>query len=272
MQRRNPFRSPFWRWTRANELLVAKKYFSSKRDDEAVRIAISYLRDIAACSSELRLARMAIRYEHVDRAKSIWEGQGRPRLEIETRILGRQTDTAIASRMRLPPETIQAYRDLFFQIDDRIDVTHYVQFQVIGIRPGVTPTPVQLMQASVYFKGAWLIEPWLEYFQDGRDPSEDPSRARNNELLEMIVASRSVPIGSESWRSFGKLSSILAQTASSVTLSPSAAQAFRMSTDRIASELLLPSAKLPPCAYAPSKPVSQITALGKQTRKCRKAA
>jgi hypothetical protein len=273
LQRYNPNRKVTWRWDRAHDLVNTGRYYSTKRDGQAVGIAVAYLRDMARCLSELRLRRVVARYEHVDRAKKLWEAFDGCRLELETRILARQNDVEIAYELSLPAETIQAYRDLFFHVDDRIDASNYILFNVIGMHPWLPSNPVVLMQSSVYFHGAAIVEPWLRYLQKEQNASNLNSEiGRLMARIDLFVAAHSIPVDTKTSLSLLRLAPILFKNGSNLSKSVSMARAFSESTAKIASKLDLASSALPPFSYAPVGPTRLTKRFGSGRQQNRRAA
>lgn len=252
-QRCNPFRSPAWRWDRANDLINTGRYLSRKRDDAPTGIAVDYLREINRCASELRLKRVRQRFRYVVQAHDIWKAATRERLEIETRILARQTDTEIGFEMNLPPETVQAWHDLFFHVRDRISATSYVTFQIIGLDPQRPLTPIQLMQLCVLHHGPHLIEPWFEYLKEERKHHglETPE-GRLAASLDLLLAVHSLSDDEKTRWSLVKGIPFLVKNQRDFSKSIAASAAFRKSTAEIISELSFPTVELEPCSYAPT--------------------
>lgn len=257
----NPFRRPCWRWDRANDLLSTGRNYSRKRDDPATGIAVLYLREIRRCLSDLRLRRVKRRFRHVDRAHEIWNNTREQRLELETRILARQTDTGIGLAMKLPRETIQAYRDLHFSVDDRIDATGYILFQVIGMDPTVQPDPVRLMQTSAWLHGSHVIEPWLAYCRGGETPSNlETSEGRQLAWIDLCLATHRLPDTPETRRTLLRSVASLFKNDEKLVRAVSARQAFHRTTARLTSNISFPAAQLPEFSYAPA------VAAGKEPR------
>ena len=156
-QQLNPCRQPSWRWGRASDLVKTGRYLSRKRDDEATGIAVHYLREINRCRSSRRLRRVKNRFRFVAEAREIWEAHGEVRLELESRVLARQSDVAIALAMDLPAETLQAYCDLFFDLRDRLNVKGYILWGVVGVPLEGGCSPHQLMLLSAYHHGPLVV-------------------------------------------------------------------------------------------------------------------
>ena len=146
LHKSHPARNPSWRWDRASNLVQNGRNFSKMRDDLATGIAVRYVREVAKSFSANRLRRIKSEFQHIVTAQEIWQEAGSTRLELECRILSRQTSTAIHFEIQLPAESVQAYRDLFYHVDDRIGADRYILYTVVGIDPCHTPSEVQLMQ------------------------------------------------------------------------------------------------------------------------------
>lgn len=253
----NPYRRPCWRWDRANYLLAAGRNYSKKRDDPPVGIAMQFLRETRRCLSELRLHRVKRRFPHVHRAHEIWSS-GRQRLELESRILARQTDTAIGLVMDLPPETVQGFRDLYYSLDDRIDALGYILHRVIGIHPAVPPDAVQLMQASAWFHGPGVIESWLAYCRgDETLPDLETAEGRQLAWIDLCVDTHRLPDTSDTRRTLLRNFAFQVKNDEKMARTASARQRFHETTDRLTSRFGFPEAKLAAFSYAPSVPKEQ---------------
>ena len=147
-QRFNPVRHPAWRWHRAQFLVESRGYCTRRRDDRATSITVDYLRELSSASTEAKQRRVRSRYQHLDRARQFWEADDHRSLEVRSRLLARQGDVEIGLEMDLPAPTVQAYRDLFFAIDARIDASTYISLVVIGIHPLQPPTLEQIILAT----------------------------------------------------------------------------------------------------------------------------
>lgn len=273
LQRQNPFRKPSWRWDRANDLVKGGRYYSKKRDDVTTGITVAYLRDMSRCYSQLRLKRVKDRYKHVDQARQLWEGLDDRRLEIETRILAKQNDVEIGLQMDLPAATVQAFRDIFFHIDDRLGATSYILFQVVGLQPQLPPSIVTLMKSSAYFHGPAVIDPWLQYLRDGPNAADLTSEnGRLAAAIDLFVAAHTLPGDAKTRRSLLRLAPFLLKNGANFPKSVSAAKAFSESTSRVLADLDLPDTVLAPFSYAPDHQGWRTDGCRTRRRKDRKAA
>lgn len=244
----DPYRRPDWRWERAQYLIDHEMYYSRKRDDIATGIAVKYLRVVARRSVKGRKRRIRSRFGHIDRARREYEEINGNRLEIETRMLARQSDTAIGYQVDLPPETIQAYRDLFFDIQDRIDLKSYILHIINGPRPSSATSARSLMQLSAYFQGPEVIEPWMAYFREGWN-GEDLSteRDRLKATIDITVEAQQLSESPLHYRTLERNSSVLLNTGPFRPIS--VATAFSDLCSQTEANLPLPVAKLQPFSY-----------------------
>ena len=115
-QARNPFRSPSWRWNRAEDLVRRGRYYSKKRDDPATGEAVYYLRTRRRGEHDRPSSRWLERYSDLDTAHGLFEQNGLRRLELEARILARQSPAEIANAMSLRAGAIEKYQSVFFDL------------------------------------------------------------------------------------------------------------------------------------------------------------
>src|SRR3954447_15768391 len=105
-QRYNPCRTPDWRWRRACRLVDDNRRLLPRRDDAQTIEAARYLRDSRRCRTERQADRMADARHDVHAALQIHEVGGPRRLEIQARLLARQTPEEVAERVSLPVSVI----------------------------------------------------------------------------------------------------------------------------------------------------------------------
>jgi hypothetical protein len=227
---------------------------SRKRDGGATGIAVHYIRELAKCRSELRLRRVRERFRHVVRAHDIWQNGGTEELEIQTRILARQNDKEIGLETGLPPETVQAYGDLFFAVRDRLHAASFVQFQIIGMHPRRPPTLIQLMQMCAFVHGPHMIEPWFQYLQEDSVSRDLTSAAdRMTASIELFVSAHTLPDDAETYMSVLKRLPFVFKNERKSAVSVPVTVAFRKSTHAIIVDLELPRVDLQPLSYAPGR-------------------
>lgn len=252
-QRNLPSRPTDWRWQRAQQLAYGPRYFSKKRDDAATGIAMRYLRELNQSRSESKQLRIKKRYSHVTEALFLYQSWHRQRLEMEARLLARQSDTAIALALKIPAPTVQAYRDLFFDIDDRLQASTYISQVVIGVHPGRQPTDEQLFKLQAYSHGPQVIPVWLDYLAEGWDgTSLNTERDRSLATIWFYIQTVRLPIGELPPRDKDRQPTLLTKNRVNSVLSIPARQAFAQTFTHALRESLPPAASLPPLSYAPA--------------------
>ncbi|WP_158262162.1 MULTISPECIES: hypothetical protein [Pirellulaceae] len=163
-------------------------------------------------------------------------------------MLARQSDTAIGYQLNLPPETVQAYRDLFFDIQDRIDQKSYIVHLINEFHPSRGTNARMLMQLSAYFQGPDVIEPWMAFIKEGWN-GEDLSteRDRLRATIAIIVESQQLSEIPVHYRTLARNTSVLLDSGSPRTVT--AATAFSHLCSQIEANLPLPATKLHPLSY-----------------------
>ena len=175
-------RSPKWRYERIRELLASKAQVKkcSRYDDSLVRRAFQFINrwDNLAKSrrgiGNVQSARqqlfavdpaMYLAYEifSLDDAEKI-------RYAIEARILARESDSVIASRLGTLDEAIGIYEQLFFNVRDRLNNSDYIVNRVIApvIGKGYETANVDFSSKFFgYFAGSQVLDVVLTGFDRG---------------------------------------------------------------------------------------------------------
>jgi hypothetical protein len=123
----SPFRVPEWRWSRATHLNQTDRRLDRRMDDEWVKHA----RDAQ------RRGRSNSQAATVRVAHEIWKGDPDRRGEMEARLLAGDDDAAIAARMALPIEVIDAYAKVFFDVRPAVaaGASDWVLAEAVGYTP-----------------------------------------------------------------------------------------------------------------------------------------
>ncbi len=121
------FRSPQWRWQRAVLRVETRSRRQLHADDEWVRRATRYLRELRKGFDR------AVRVDpDLAAAHQIAGQQSFNRFEIESRILARQPASDIAFKCGLATSVVEIYEELFFNVRDRLDTPGWITHQVLG--------------------------------------------------------------------------------------------------------------------------------------------
>ena len=161
----SPFRPVDWRWQLARSALAAGGPGPYARFvDDGVR-RITRLLERAAALGGLAHPDLALLDTDLAAALAIRDDPGRGlRFAIETRILARQDDAAIAAATGVPVGVVAAYAESFYDARPRLDATDHVVAWIIGAtwhRLLVEPDLEAYVQLDAYFGGPAYADLWL---------------------------------------------------------------------------------------------------------------
>ena len=195
-QRHNFDRPIDWRWDRSWAIIQNRRYCSRKRDDEETRRAVHFLRGL------LRQHDTLVPFTGMPAmmtAHRIWKEGGDRRLELESRILARQSSPEIAYSMEISDDAVDMYADTFFDVRGRLGSRTYITKKVIGTQWATSLNPrVGLFRSIAFFGGVGMLEAVLPYFRDngqllneltGDETVQDPFATR----LDLLLRARSMP-------------------------------------------------------------------------------
>lgn len=134
----NPLRSPVWPWLRATGIVDGTfpglSYHRDGREGcKRIRPIIRYIRAWRRCTSDAERAQLALHCPHLFWAHSIFLQDNAPaKWLIEARLLARESDYEIASRIGCSPEIVKCYHDTFFDVREKLDFRDYVTSMVFG--------------------------------------------------------------------------------------------------------------------------------------------
>lgn len=166
---RHPNRVPSWRYDRANQVASGKQQRVRVSDEDKLILAfIAYLR-ASMRLNQLGLPpaevgrRLMSRWPYFYAAYDIYSAKGVSLLKtsIEARLLAGIPDDAIGERLRIPTESVAAYRLLFYDITDRLECPEYIVGNVISPvwQSGLAAfNPDLLTRYFAYFGGPLVID------------------------------------------------------------------------------------------------------------------
>jgi hypothetical protein len=160
----NPWTPLNWRWQRAYELVTGGEYYSKKRDDAETGVAVAYLRDLNKSATTYWQRKVRDKFRHVAAAAEMFNSWSLQRLEVECRILARQSDVAIGDLMDMPPETLQAYHDLFFAVRPALEAQLFSHDRAIEAFP-CGPAEWRFAKRDAYHLGPGMIPMWIAYLR-----------------------------------------------------------------------------------------------------------
>jgi hypothetical protein len=128
---------------------------------------------------------------------AIYQGGGRQRLEMEARLLARQTDDEIARAMGLSPEVAAAYERRFYTVRNMLHAKVYILYEKIGLNPSMMTGETRidtLMKLSVYLHGPMMIPAWLAYLDRLAHPMPPPVDLQTREGRDIQAIERYVAV------------------------------------------------------------------------------
>lgn len=129
----SPFRRPDWRWQRAVLLRQEKRNARRRYDDEFVAAALRFQKAQAAWQGPYAHIQLAERWPHLYQAWNVERhGNARVRHELQARLLSQQPLEDVAARLSLTVDDVRWYRQIFFQVEDRLKATGYIVHVVFG--------------------------------------------------------------------------------------------------------------------------------------------
>jgi hypothetical protein len=131
MHGHSPFRAPDWRWRRAQWLVTHGYHFSQKRDDEATRKAVQYLRALIRGKGDLSSTSLT-RFPDVWAAHRLSENGGTDKHLVQARLLAGEPAAVVAAKCALPQATVSAFETVFFDITGRLGCPDWIITHVLG--------------------------------------------------------------------------------------------------------------------------------------------
>ncbi len=165
----NPFRPADWRWQRAQSLFereIGSAAPSRNRDGPDGFIWITkarqFLQEYNRDASDAARSVLAERRPEIFWAHWVWTNQANPvKHVIEAHLLARSDNHTIGYRCNMPPQCIEAYEALFYNVRDKIHHRSYILNVVIGpaIHRGLSEREFDLLwKLYGYFLGPCIID------------------------------------------------------------------------------------------------------------------
>jgi hypothetical protein len=182
-----------WRWGRAEELASGRGRRQGW-DDEPTLAAQRFIARWSRVGGELAGPGLAGEDAAISGAVQLRHGQPRRRWELEARILARQTDEEIGSKLGVPAPVVAAYEGLFFSVRVKFAATDWIMANVIGPRAyeGTTEDDVELIwKLWGFWGGPMVLDALIAHNEAGRGgPTEglDPTLARACERIVAVTA------------------------------------------------------------------------------------
>jgi hypothetical protein len=156
-----------WRWNRAFALVLNGRYVSRRRDDLQTGQAVRFLREMFKPVQDLKT--LAAQMPDLWSAHELSMGPADQRVELEARVLARQSSVEIAERLNLSAGAIDAYVSTFFDVRSRLHSTSYILKKVIEVNSGwgsCLLTPDTLLKKIAYYAGPTILDAVLPYLRN----------------------------------------------------------------------------------------------------------
>ncbi len=202
-----PTSGPDWCWSRAVELVTAGQHTSLSRDGPDIARAVTFIRNLASYRAKNSMNQLLREDASLTLAVKLHHEDSRRALELQCRVLGRQSTAVIAIEMGLTTSLVETYCRMFFDVMTRLGATSYILYQVIGLHPNQPSTAEKLMMAFAYHRGPLLIESWLDFLDHQEEPHDLATEVgRMRESIELLVAAQCLPADAQTSASLLKRS------------------------------------------------------------------
>jgi hypothetical protein len=214
-------------------------YASSKRDDALTCRAVRFIRASRRCRSDRGYRNLAKREPDIFLALRLARESTLRPLEVQARVLARESDRTIARKVGFPVGAVEAYTGLFFGVRDRLHAKLYVTYVVADLHPAVAPSDRGLMLASCYHHGPHVIEAWLDYFAHvgGESHDLDSKLGRQRASIELFIAAQQLQVTKENHLTFIKRHDLIDRMASKSRKAMSIPAAFAKNASQFLDEM-----------------------------------
>ncbi len=174
----HPLRPTDWRWERARVIRESGNKFKSKRkEDNWVRAAYKFQKDLEACRSDYDKYELMERYPDIYFAYAIRGNDDKKTLtvrsEIEARLLANESNETLADRCGCTAGTVECFEKLFFNVREKLKNTTYILHQALGpaIYKGLHEREHDLLwKLYGYFCGSYVIDALTTTFTKSDKP------------------------------------------------------------------------------------------------------
>ena len=154
-QQYNPMRRPDWRWNRAHALVQYRRNISRTRDDYETGHVVRFLRKLLESPQDTESVKAE--FPELFAAHFIYVNSGASRVELECRILARESPEEISAHLSVVPRCVEIYSSIFFDVRDRLDAKTYIWKQILE-PVWAYNTPANLLMSVAYYGGPHLLE------------------------------------------------------------------------------------------------------------------
>jgi hypothetical protein len=208
----NPWRSPQWRWLRADSIINNEGPLTTPRRDgpdgyKWIRRAAQFKRIYNQYAEPYMQCQLAMEMPAIFWAHHVWaDDNGPTKWAIEAHILARETDKEIAWKIGSSPEVVAAYEAIFFNVREKLNYREYILNSVMSdsVTRGISERHYDLLWKLFGYTGgphvldsmiSRLVNPmWCARSDDVPNFFQDA--ALNIMKRKAAVASLTVPINS----------------------------------------------------------------------------
>jgi hypothetical protein len=165
--RENPFRSPAWRWERASAVIEHRMFGPSRKRDGVlghkwIMRTIRFKEAHDACRHDGDQYLVSARFPDIYWAYCLWSEPENPmRSTVEAYLLTGLSAFQIGHAVGLPPKSVEAYENVFFDVREKLVHRYYVLHYVIGpkLQSGLTEGEYDaLWKLYAYFYGPHMLD------------------------------------------------------------------------------------------------------------------
>jgi hypothetical protein len=241
----DPFVPPDWRHRRAAHLVAAGEAADHPRDDDWSRRAWRFQLALHGCKDEADRAALAREAPAAYEAYAYVRTAGPLQLaEVEARLLARQSDVEIASRLGLSAAAVAAYEAIFYCVRHKLTSQHYVINVCIGekVHRGLTEGDRGLLLKLLGFlRGPVVLDQLLDYFANPPHLPDDLGRLTPESFdalavklrLQALIVSLTMPGDARCLRTAAMILDLLEQLGVAERLRGESPPAFQVAADAV---------------------------------------
>ena len=209
----NPMRRPDWKWLRALDWVRSGNSIDAaprSRDDGEegvrwIRAAADFYRAWSACRSERDQARLAQTMPAIYWARRLYHDDSPTRWAMEAYLLCRETDAQIGFLLGCPPEVVEAFEAVFFDVRSKLQHPDYIINVAIGpqIHQGVGSRDIgALWKLLGYQGGPYVVDSLIGKCRSREKSARKPEQTGDffreascdNVLMKTALTALSMPI------------------------------------------------------------------------------
>ena len=178
----DPFRTPQWRWQRAEQLAADQAKHHRRRsrpEDPLVLAPAEYLKALAAAETPGLVEAAQRRWPEIALAHAFYRENRATRWMIEAYLLAGLSASVIATRVPLDPAVVECYADLFFDVAGSLGAQDWIVIQAVRAGPlfAKSPDEAGLWRYAAYVGGPFVVDVLIGHYLNKPAP-DAPDRAQ----------------------------------------------------------------------------------------------